>query len=102
MGSGLLDLNSLVPIDSGWELNEAYAINGKGQIVGSGTFQGQTRAFRLDPLGVALNAAAAIPEPGTFTMLAAAVVLVFVARALSVPSRQSCRDIVSNAAQKPG
>jgi len=102
MGSGLLDLNSLVPIDSGWELNAAYGINGNGQIVGSGTFQGQTRAFRLDPLGVALNAAAAIPEPGTFTMLAAAVVLVFVARALSVPSRQSCRDIVSNAAQEPG
>lgn len=85
MGDGLLDLNSLVPKDSGWELNEAYAINDNGQIVGTGTRLGQTRAFRLDPQliglaaaalsSVALSDVAAVPEPGTLTLLAAGAAL---------------------------
>ena len=80
MGDGLLDLNSLVPNDSGWELNEAYAINDNGQIVGMGTRLGQTRAFRLDPQLIelaagALSNVAAVPEPGTLTLLAAGAAL---------------------------
>jgi len=43
------DLNSLIPADSGWVLNTARAINDKGQIVGRGSFNGQTRAFLLSP-----------------------------------------------------
>ncbi|MEP6535926.1 MAG: PEP-CTERM sorting domain-containing protein [Bryobacteraceae bacterium] len=78
MGAGLLDLNSFLPIDSGWVLNEAYGINDRGQIAGSGTYQGQTRAFRLDPLGSNFAAAVIIPEPGTLALLGAgAAVLAF-------------------------
>jgi probable HAF family extracellular repeat protein/T5SS/PEP-CTERM-associated repeat protein len=43
------DLNDLIPSGSGWVLSEAHAINDKGRIVGFGTFDGQTRAFLLEP-----------------------------------------------------
>jgi len=43
------DLNNLVAANSGWVLQEAHAINNKGQIVGFGTINGQTRAFLLKP-----------------------------------------------------
>ena len=33
-----------------WDLTDAYAINEEGQIVGFGTIDGNTHAFRLDPL----------------------------------------------------
>jgi probable HAF family extracellular repeat protein len=80
MAGGLLDLNSLLPTDSGWELNAAYAINDNGQIAGMGTYQGQLRAFRLEPQVVtraveAFSEAASIPEPGTLTMLGAGTAL---------------------------
>jgi probable HAF family extracellular repeat protein len=45
----LTDLNSLIPSDSGWVLNEARAINNSGEIVGIGQLNGQTRAFLLEP-----------------------------------------------------
>ena len=41
------DLNSLIPADSGWKLTDAYAINERGQIAGSGFKDGQLRAFLL-------------------------------------------------------
>ncbi|MBD0345012.1 MAG: DUF3466 family protein [Coleofasciculus sp. Co-bin14] len=44
------DLNSLIPSNSGWELNKARSINDKGQIVGSGTINGRTHAFLLTPV----------------------------------------------------
>lgn len=47
--SQLKDLNSLIPANSGWVLQNARAINNKGQIVGKGMFNGQTRAFLLKP-----------------------------------------------------
>jgi probable HAF family extracellular repeat protein len=58
----MIDLNSLLPLDSGWVLETAYGINNFGDIVGTGTYNGQQEAFLLDPqqFGVA-----AIPEPGT-------------------------------------
>jgi len=43
----MTDLNNLIPENSGWVLNTARAINAKGQIAGSGTLNGQTRAFLL-------------------------------------------------------
>jgi probable HAF family extracellular repeat protein len=43
------DLTRLIRPDSGWDLQWVYAINDAGQIVGSGTYQGQTRAFLLQP-----------------------------------------------------
>jgi probable HAF family extracellular repeat protein len=45
----LADLNQRIPADSGWVLTSAEGINDRGQIVGFGTFQGQTRAFLLTP-----------------------------------------------------
>ena len=46
------DLNSLISPGSGWTLQEAHGINDSGQIVGWGTFNGQTHAFLLTPSGV--------------------------------------------------
>jgi hypothetical protein len=43
----MTDLNDLVPANSGWVLEAAHAINDNGQIAGSGTLNGQTRAFLL-------------------------------------------------------
>lgn len=43
----MVDLNALIPQDSGWTLNIAYAINNKGDIVGTGWFDGQLHGFLL-------------------------------------------------------
>ena len=48
-GGTMQDLNNLIPAGSGWFLNIAGGINDSGQIVGSGTYQGQTQAFLLTP-----------------------------------------------------
>lgn len=45
----LRDLNSLMPKNSGWWLQNATAINGVGQIVGYGMRNGRQRAFLLTP-----------------------------------------------------
>jgi probable HAF family extracellular repeat protein len=50
-GTGLHDLNALIPPNTGWVLQVAEAINDAGQIAGYGTFNGQTEAFLLTPLG---------------------------------------------------
>jgi probable HAF family extracellular repeat protein len=47
--AGIQDLNSLIPADSGWFLQYAFAINLWGQIVGEGTINGQSHAFLLTP-----------------------------------------------------
>ncbi len=48
--AGLMrDLNDLIPAGSGWELEEAYAINERGEIVGYGDYQGNLRGFLLLP-----------------------------------------------------
>jgi probable HAF family extracellular repeat protein len=43
------DLNTCLPPGSGWTLQEARAINNRGQIVGIGTFNGERRGFLLTP-----------------------------------------------------
>ena len=53
------DLNDLIPVDSGWTLNEAQGINDAGQIAGFGMIGGQVHAFLLTP---------ATPEPGGAAM----------------------------------
>lgn len=45
----ITDLNDLIPADSGWVLEAAYAINNNGQIAGYGRHNGQERAFLLTP-----------------------------------------------------
>ncbi len=43
----MVDLNDLIPTNSGWVLTNATGINYHNEIVGSGLYQGQTRAFML-------------------------------------------------------
>jgi probable HAF family extracellular repeat protein len=47
--TGLIDLNNLLPGDSGWVLTEAQKVNEKGQIAGVGTLGGTTHGFLLTP-----------------------------------------------------
>lgn len=44
-----IDLNTLIPAGSGWTLRHAQTITERGEIVGYGTRDGQTRAFLLRP-----------------------------------------------------
>jgi hypothetical protein len=46
-----IDLNMLLPPNSGWRLLTANGVNMHGQITGSGTIGGETRAYRLSPPG---------------------------------------------------
>ncbi len=45
----IIDLNDLLPANSGWVLRQALAINDAGQIAGTGERSGQNRAFILTP-----------------------------------------------------
>lgn len=54
----LIDLNSLLPANSGWQLYNATGINDADQIVGDGILNGQYEGFLLD-----LNTAT--PEAGS-------------------------------------
>jgi hypothetical protein len=47
--SGMRDLNTLISANSGWVLNSVTGINFWGQIVGSGTLNGQPHGFLLTP-----------------------------------------------------
>ena len=44
----MIDLNTLLPLNSGWVLNSATFINDSGRIVGRGTFNDQPQWFILD------------------------------------------------------
>lgn len=46
-GGVMCDLNNLLAPNSGWQLNDATSINAAGVIVGTGTRNGQQRAFSL-------------------------------------------------------
>jgi hypothetical protein len=43
------DINARIRAGSGWVLNSVSGINFWGQIVGSGTFNGQSHGFLLTP-----------------------------------------------------
>jgi probable HAF family extracellular repeat protein len=59
------DLNELVGgLPEGWILSDATAINDLGQIVGTGLYQGQERAYLLTPTDFATA-----PEPGTMLLI---------------------------------
>jgi probable HAF family extracellular repeat protein len=77
----LLNLNALIDPLAGWQLNEARAINDGGQIVGTGTYQGQRHAFLLNPMvstpdvfAQSQTAVAHAPEPATLGLVGAALV----------------------------
>jgi probable HAF family extracellular repeat protein len=48
-GTGFINLNSLIPVSSGWQLQIATGINNSGQIVGMGLYNGQYQAFLMTP-----------------------------------------------------
>jgi hypothetical protein len=64
-----MDLNDLIPTNSGWELIEARSINAAGQIVGWGMHAGRTNAFLLTPVSAPVMMMSApspqIAGPGT-------------------------------------
>jgi probable HAF family extracellular repeat protein len=62
-GGTPIDLNTLLPANSGWNLRYGGAINDAGQITGYGDYHGETRAFLLNP--------ADIPEPASAALLGA-------------------------------
>lgn len=45
----VVDINTLLPSDSGWVMEDCYAINRYGQIVASGTFNGNKASALLTP-----------------------------------------------------
>lgn len=57
----LIDLNTLIPSNSGWSLQAASSINDAGQIVGWGTINGETHAFLATPAGTDRDHAASMP-----------------------------------------
>jgi probable HAF family extracellular repeat protein len=61
-GGQMKDLNGLIPADSGWDLTGAQAINETGQIVGSGTINGETHAFLYED-GVPTDLGAILGDP---------------------------------------
>ena len=48
-GGTVIDLNTRIAPEAGWVLQQATAINNRGQIAGAGTHNGQPRVFLLSP-----------------------------------------------------
>lgn len=72
---GPLLLRDLIPKNSGWrQLNRATDINDLGQIVGTGIFSGEQRAFLLTPL--------IVPEPTAFALASLGLGLLFKRRVI--------------------
>jgi|SRR6185312_9826190 len=71
-GGIMTDLDSLLPPDSGWDLQVANAINDSAQIVGYGIIGGQTNAFLLDA-GVSSS-----PEPTSLGLVSASAVFLLI------------------------
>ena len=59
----LIDLNTLLPANSGWILQRATGINDSGQIVGYGTHNGVLSGFLMTPTGSTV-----IPGAGTLSL----------------------------------
>jgi probable HAF family extracellular repeat protein len=79
----LVDLNSMLPIASGWTITAAYGINATGRIVGTGTQNGQSYAVTLNPIvNTAANAQftsnfeqMVVPEPAPLFLTGSALAL---------------------------
>lgn len=67
-GGSMIDLNSILPANSGWVLEQANAINDSGQIVGFGTIDGQTHGFLLNLTALSPSSAAAGGAAFTLTV----------------------------------
>ncbi len=69
-GGLMLDLNSLLPTNSGWTINAAYAINGSGDILGTGIFNGESYAVELRSTKDTNSDPLTTPEPGALFLAA--------------------------------
>jgi probable HAF family extracellular repeat protein len=74
-GGVMIDLNQLLPLNSGWIIDGAYGINGFGDIVGTGTLNGQSYAVELVPSSALL---VGTPEPGTILLAGLGLLVVLV------------------------
>ena len=65
MDGVMIDLNQLLPVNSGWTIDAAYGINDSGAIVGAGTLNGQSYAVELvAPSSLLVGT----PEPATLLL----------------------------------
>ena len=62
---GMVDLNDLLPADSGWILEWAAAINNVGQICGRGRLNGEIRGFVFDLNTLSVEAVPLLPGGGS-------------------------------------
>jgi hypothetical protein len=62
VGGVMIDLNQFLPLNSGWTIDAAYGINDSGDIVGTGTMNGQSYALELVARSALLIGT---PEPAT-------------------------------------
>ena len=51
----IVQLDALIPADTGWTIDIAAAINGRGQIAGTGHRNGVARPFLLTPIRPSLS-----------------------------------------------
>jgi probable HAF family extracellular repeat protein len=70
----MTDLNSLLPIGSGWTITDATAINDAGDILAIGQADGQDWAVELTP-GQSAISSAAVPEPGAVALVALGLII---------------------------
>lgn len=65
-GEQMFDIQDLIENHTGWRFDYIYDINNLGQIIGSGTYNGQQHAFLMTP----------VPEPAALTILAIGTLLI--------------------------
>jgi probable HAF family extracellular repeat protein len=73
----MLDLNSFLPLGSGWTITAAYGINSAGDIVGTGTSNGQSYGIELTPsVSASLDPVAITPEPAAVLLAGLGLIVV--------------------------
>lgn len=88
----LYDLNRLVKNTIGWTLTAAYGINDLGQIVGEGMYQGERRAFLLNPLAATADLPSQVeevPEPASLVSFGVGLGLIALGR---IRSKQPVKE----------
>jgi probable HAF family extracellular repeat protein len=85
----LVDLNSLLPLSSGWTIDAAYSINDAGDILADGVQGGQHYAVDLRPVSSrgaffseVVAAVVATPEPGALPLALGGLLTIAVLRRL--------------------